>query len=69
MGFEIIFNSLDADFVIYLSGCPSGCAFKFNPTNPPYVAVAGHTVDQEEVDAARIVTEVLGKVKEFYNKV
>lgn len=68
MGFEIVFNRLDADFVIYLSGCQSSCAFKFNPTNPPYITVAGLTVDHEEVDAVRIVTEVSGKVREYFNK-
>lgn len=68
MGFEIVFNRLDADFLIYLSGCQSGCAFKFNPTNPPYITVAGLEVDHEEVDAARIVAEVLGKVKKHFNK-
>jgi pyruvate-formate lyase-activating enzyme len=65
-GFEVVFNRLDADFVIFLSGCTSGCAFKFNPTNPPYVTIAGTTVDNEDVGETRIVPEVLRKVKEFY---
>jgi hypothetical protein len=65
-GIEVVFNRLDADFVIFLSGCTSGCAFKFNPTNPPYVTIAGTTVDNEDVGETRIVPEVLRKVKEFY---
>jgi hypothetical protein len=65
MGHEVIFNRLDADVVIFLSGCMSGCAFKFNPTNPPYITVAATTVDGEEVDATRIIPEVLRKLKQI----
>jgi hypothetical protein len=65
VGHRVIFNSPDADFVIFLSGCMSGCAFKFNPRNPPYVTVAAATVDSEEMGDARIVPEVLRKVRQY----
>jgi hypothetical protein len=68
MGFDVVFNSLDADFVIFLSGCLSGCAFKFNPKDPPYVTVAAVTVDGVEMSADRIVPEVLMKVRQFYER-
>ena len=68
MGHRVVFNSPDADFVIFLSGCMSGCAFKFNPRNPPYVTVAAATVDNEEVGEARIVPEVLRKVRQYYER-
>jgi hypothetical protein len=66
MGLEVVFNSRDADLVIFLSGCMSGCALKFNPKDPPYITVAAATVDGEEVGEARIVPEVLRKVRQFY---
>jgi len=59
MGFDVVFNSPDADFVVFLSGCLSGCAFKHNPKDPPYVTVAAATVDGVEVAEDRIVPEVL----------
>ncbi len=68
MGLNVVFNTVEADFVIFLSGCLSGCAFKFNPTNPPYVTIAATTVDSEEVDEARIVPEVLRKVRDYYER-
>lgn len=68
MGHRVIFNSPETDFVIFLSGCMSGCAFKFNPRNPPYVMVAAATVDGEEVGEDRIVPEVLRKVRQFYER-
>jgi hypothetical protein len=64
-GYEVVFNSLDADFVIFLSGCMSGCAFKFNPKDPPYVTVAATMVDNEEVGEALIIPEVLRRVRQY----
>lgn len=68
MGLETAFNSPQADFVIYLSGCFSGCALKFHPAKAPFAAVAASTVDLEEVGEARIVPEVIRKVKEYYER-
>ena len=65
MGLDVVFNSPETDFVIFLSGCLSGCAFKYNPKDPPYVTVAASTVDGVEVPAERIVPEVLMKVRQF----
>jgi len=68
MGFDVVFNSPDADFVIFLSGCLSGCAFKYNPKDPPYVTMAAATVDGVEVSAEKIVPEVLMKVRKYYER-
>ncbi len=64
-GHPVVYNSPDADFVIFLSGCLSGCAFKYNPKAPPFITVAAATVDGEEVGEARIVPEVLRKVRQY----
>lgn len=68
MGMSVIFNSTDADIVVYLSGCLSGCAWKFYPADVPHATVADHTVDMESVEEARIVPEVSRKVKEYYER-
>jgi hypothetical protein len=68
MGFEVVFNRPDADIVVFLSGCLSGCAFKYNPKDPPYVTVAAATVDGVELPGDRIVPEVLMKVRQFYER-
>jgi hypothetical protein len=68
MGMKVIFNSKDADIVVYLSGCLSGCAWKFYPADAPHVTVADHTVDTAAIDEDRIVPEVTRKVKEYYER-
>jgi hypothetical protein len=68
LGFRVSFNKPDSEFVIFLSGCLSSCAFKFNPRNPPYVTVAANTVDVDATDETRIVPEVLRKVKIYYER-
>jgi hypothetical protein len=65
MGHPVVYNSDGADLVIFLSGCLSGCAFKYNPKDPPYIAVAATTVDGEEAGEDRIVPEVLRKVRQY----
>lgn len=65
LGHPVVYNSDGADFVIFLSGCMSGCAFKYNPKDPPYVAVAAATADGEEVGEALIVPDVLRKVRQY----
>ena len=63
-GHPVVFNSPDADFVIFLSGCLTGCAFKYNPKDPPFITVAAATVDGEETAEDRIVPDVLRKVRQ-----
>jgi hypothetical protein len=62
-GWEVVFNNPVADLTIFLSGCLSGCAFKFNPKEPPFVAVAEFTVDGAEIPLEMIVPDVLRKVE------
>lgn len=61
-GHRVVWGGREADFRIFLSGCLSGCAFKYNPADPPCVVVAGTTVDDEEVGEAQVVSDVLKKV-------
>jgi len=46
---EVLINSPIADMTIFLSGCPSGCAFVFNTKDPPFIVVAAETVDGAKV--------------------
>jgi hypothetical protein len=55
----------EADIVVFLCGCPSGCAFRDHPGNIPSVVVAAATVDFGEVGEERIVPEVLARVERF----
>ena len=67
-GHEIVFNSISADFVVFLSGCLSNCAFKHNPVEMPHVTVASFTLDCVDIPSDRIVPEILMKVRQFYER-
>jgi hypothetical protein len=64
-GFDVVFNNPDADFTVFLSGCLSGCALKFNLKEPPLVEVAAATVNGVAMPVEMIVPEVLKKVSQF----
>lgn len=67
-GFDVAFNNLDADIVIFLSGCPSGCAVKLNHKEPRIITVAGATVDGLELGEDLIVWEVIKRVGIIYER-
>jgi len=68
MGFEVFFNNLNVDILVFLSGCLAGCAFKLNPTKPRLVIVAGATLDGIELGDDLIVSEVIIKVRQYYER-
>ena len=68
MGLDVVFNSPNAEILVFLSGCMTGCAFKLNPTKPRLVIVAGATVNGIELDEDLIVSEVIRKVRQYYER-
>ncbi len=68
IGLDVVLNSPDADITVFLSGCLSGCALKYNPHDPPYVEVAAATVDGIDVPEERIVAEVMMKVRQMHDR-
>jgi hypothetical protein len=65
---NLIVNSADADFIIYLSGCLANCASKFNPSHIPYVVIAATTVDGEELAEDDISIQAMDKVRDYFGK-
>ena len=65
-GYQISYNSLDVDFVIYMSGCTSNCALKHNPAKHPSVAVAAATVNAAAVDKGELANEIVMKVRDYF---
>lgn len=68
MGYEVWYNSLDVDFAIYLSGCMANCAQKYNRNDCPSVVVAAATLDAVAVDAAELVTDIVTKVRNYFEQ-
>ena len=66
--FSLHYNRQDVDFVIYLSGCETNCALRYNPTNAPSASVAGATVDALGVQERELATEIANKVRDYFEK-
>lgn len=64
--YQIYYNSLDVDFVIYLSGCTANCSLKYQNSNHPSVVVAAETVDAMTMEEEKLVTEIVMKVGVYF---
>lgn len=68
MGYEVWYNSLEVDFAIYMSGCTANCALKYNCNHSPCVVVAAATLDAVAVDKAELVTNIVTKVRNYFEQ-
>ncbi len=66
--YKIVYNSTDADYIVYLSGCSAGCADRANPSELPQTVVAGLTVDWVSVKEDEIVDKVLQSINKKLHK-
>lgn len=68
LGMTVVWNRLDADFIVYVSGCTTSCACRWNVPDISSVVIAGMTVNHREVteegiipSVTRIIIEHIGK--------
>jgi hypothetical protein len=64
-GCTVIYNRLDVDFVIYISGCTADCAKRYSTADVPCIVVAGDSLDAVPVAENELVVEILCKVREY----
>ena len=64
-GYEVVYNTLDADIVVYLSGCASSCSQRYSEKEVPGVIVAGETIDSWPVDERQLAREIVTKVRTY----
>lgn len=64
--YQVYYNSLDVDFVIYLSGCTANCSLKYKNSNHPSVVVAAETVNGMTMGEEKLVTEIVMKVDVYF---
>jgi len=67
-GYEVGYNVLDGDFVIYMSGCTANCAVKHKPGNLPAMIVAALTIDAAVINKEDLVNEIVMKVRDYFEK-
>ena len=65
-GYQVRYNSLAADFVIYISGCTAGCALKYHSSGLPAVSVAAETADAVVIAEEQLAAHVIKKVRGYF---
>jgi len=66
-GYWVIYNSLKADFIVYLSGCSANCAWRYGGGDIGCVA-AGDTLDALSVDVEELARLIIGKVRDYFEQ-
>ena len=66
-GYELVYNSLDASFVVFLSGCNANCALPKTETEMPHVVVAANTVDSLAVDEKELAGRIIEQVRKHFD--
>lgn len=67
-GCGVVFNSLEADFIVYLSGCTSNCAKRKNNTTTPGVTVAAATIDAQLAEEEKLSSLISEKVRDYFEE-
>jgi len=64
-GMSVIFNDLEADIILYLSGCTANCAERYTKCDKMSVVIAGTTVNAIEVYERQLSIVVIEKITEL----
>lgn len=67
-GYGVIFNSLEADFIVYLSGCTASCATRYSTSEKPGVTIAASTIDTQQVDEKELGSLISQKARDYFEK-
>lgn len=58
LGMTVVWNKLDADFIVFLSGCTTSCACRWVLPDVPSVVIAATTVNHREVAEEDIIPSI-----------
>lgn len=64
-GVTVDYNNLDADFIVYVSGCSVSCATHDADTGKPFVVIAGLGFDARAVGEDCLATLAIEKVGQY----
>ena len=67
LGMEVTFNNVNAQFVVYLSGCTVSCASRKAPDDQACVRIAGYSLNSLAVTEEELVRVAVEKVKEYFD--
>ena len=64
-GIKIVYNAIDADFTVYISGCPVNCATRLVDSDKFAVIIAGTTVNAHAEREDCLSTIAIQKIENF----
>lgn len=63
---KVVYNTIDADFIVYISGCPVDCVTRSVIDSGKFaVTIAGATVNSQVVREDCLVTIAIQKIEDF----
>ena len=65
---EVVYNSLEADIIVYISGCPSSCASRKAACGKSHVTIAGACIDNVFGDEEYLSMTAIKKVRDYLEK-
>jgi hypothetical protein len=65
LGLSVVWDSLQADFVVFISGCSTSCACRWKRPDIPSVIVAGTSVNHREVAEEDIIPACVRAVRAY----
>ena len=65
---EVVYNSLEADIIVYISGCPSSCASRKAGGGKPNVTIAVACIDNVFGDEEYLSMIAIKKVRDYLEK-
>jgi hypothetical protein len=68
-GIKAVYNTIDADFIVYISGCPVDCVTRSGVDSDKIaVTIAGATINSQVVNEECLATIAMQKIEEFITK-
>ena len=64
-GHNVSYNRLDADLVVFLSGCSANCSWRYSETDSPHIMIAGTAIDGFAATKENLERELINKIKIF----
>ena len=68
-GIDVVYNNLDADFIIYISGCQVSCASHQRVKEQACLIIAGCSVNIKAVAEENLSELAIEKVRDYLGKV
>ena len=65
---DVVYNNLDADFIVFVSGCSSGCAMRYAENGKACLSIAGSCIDAQSVNAECLGSIAIKKVGDYFEK-